>query len=152
MKIDVKIDDNLPPKILKAKQAIFGDGKENDGLIANIQALVGSFQEIKGALDSALASVKALPTGPSEVKAAAEGAQLAGMELARTPGRIGDNVKLTGKVPALIKQFLDTVKGTLEEIQNAARSFKKDGAGGAEGTTTVAAVTVAVEEHKAASE
>jgi len=155
VKLDIEIDDEvLPPKIQKAKAALFGDGKENSGLIAQIQDLVGAFAEVKGALDTALAAVKALPSSPTEIKSAAEAANIQGMELAKTPGRIGDNTKQTTRVPAITKQFLDTVKGTLEEIQNGSRALSKEGGGEAAATGAVEVVTsaaVEVVEHKEAA-
>jgi len=117
----------LPEKYQKAWGAIFGD----DGLINQIKGFVGNLTGITGQLKDAKSSIEALPTKPDEIKSAAEGAGISGMDLMKVPGKIAHNVKEAGRVPDIIKTFLNSIKSTVDQLQEAVKELGNGG--GSEG-------------------
>jgi hypothetical protein len=109
----------LPEKLQKGWEAIFGE----EGLINQIKKFVSNLTTINPELAEAKTAVEALPTSPDEIKSAAEGAGIGGMDLLKVPGKIAGNVKQSGRVPEIIKTFINTIKSTIEFVQNAVKEL-----------------------------
>jgi len=120
----------LPEKLQKAWEAIFGE----EGLIAQIKKAVGNFLGIKTQLEEAKTAVEALPTGADEIKAAAEGAGIGGMDLLKVPGKIAGNIKQAARVPDILKTFLETIKTTVTQLQDAFKALQSGDAAAASAT------------------
>jgi hypothetical protein len=116
----------MPPMLKKAWKHINGEG----GMVDCLKDCATKLKELKPQVDEAVEAMKALPTDPEKIKEAAKKAvsdkKITPFDVPKIPGKMENNAKQLSRTPDILKEFMENLKTTLQDLVESLGGAAKD--------------------------